>query len=511
LKNIPNNWKWVTLDDIGIVVGGGTPSTKEPEFWNGNIPWITPADLSNYEDVYISNGKRGISLTGLEYSSATLLPENSIVFSSRAPIGYVAITKNKLATNQGFKNLILFSNLVNSKYVYYYLKTVKVFAENMASGTTFLELSASKFKQIPFPLAPFEEQNRIVNKIEELFSDLNDAINNLDVSLQKASVYVDKTIYQLFHGNLLQNDNFKNKLPETWTWKTLSEIGDIYNGGTPSTKVKSYWGDKIPWITPSDLSNYNEKYISHGKKFITQEGLKNSSAKLIPKDSVLYSTRAPIGYVVIAKNELTTNQGFKTLVPFKEINSSYIYYFLKSIKNYANKIASGTTFLELSTEKFKQIPIPIAPIDEQNYIVGEIENALVYSSTLVKEIMSQKDNSNHTKGKILSDSFQGKLSSQVNTDITVDSLINQIIKEKESYLKAQQEIIKNFPKIKRMEKEKLSITKVLEKYQRPITSKQLWEESMYSDDIEKFYSELKKIQSTIKQEKSEKETLISIK
>ena len=97
LSEIPKHWKWVTLDDIGIVVSGGTPSTKEPEFWNGNIPWITPADLSNYDDVYISKGRRNISQVGLDYSSATLLPENSLVFSSRAPIGYVAITKNKIA------------------------------------------------------------------------------------------------------------------------------------------------------------------------------------------------------------------------------------------------------------------------------------------------------------------------------------------------------------------------------------------------------------------------------
>ena len=165
LFEIPKHWKWVTLDDIGIVVSGGTPSTKEPEFWNGDISWITPADLSNHNEVYISKGSRNISQVGLEYSSAYLLPANSVVFSSRAPIGYVAITKNELATNQGFKNLILPSELVNPKYVYYYLKTVKELAENMASGTTFLELSATKFRQIPFPLAPIEEQNKIEEKI----------------------------------------------------------------------------------------------------------------------------------------------------------------------------------------------------------------------------------------------------------------------------------------------------------------------------------------------------------
>ncbi len=101
---LPKEWRWVTLEDIGIIYSGGTPSTKEPEFWEGDISWITPADLSNYTEIYISRGKRNISKLGLDYSSATLLPKDTILFSSRAPIGYVAIAKNELATNQGFKN-----------------------------------------------------------------------------------------------------------------------------------------------------------------------------------------------------------------------------------------------------------------------------------------------------------------------------------------------------------------------------------------------------------------------
>ena len=113
--------------------------------------------------------------------------------------------------------------------------------------------------------------------------------------------------------------------------------------------------------------------------------------------------------------------------------------------------------------------------------------------------------------KVLQEAFQGKLSSQLDTDISVESLIKEITKEKEKYLQEQQEIIKNRPKIKRMEKEKLSIIQVLEKNKKPISSKQLWEDSMYSNDIEKFYAELKKVQDRIIQEKSKKETLISLK
>jgi type I restriction enzyme S subunit len=175
LYNIPSNWVWTTIEDIGFVVSGGTPSTKDPEFWGEDISWVTPADLSNYSNIFISKGKRSLSKLGLEYSSAVLLPANSVLFSSRAPIGYVAIAKNELATNQGFKNIIP-SSYVNPKYIYFYLKTIKDLAEDLASGTTFLEISAAKFKSIQFPLASPQEQDRIVDKIEEIFSEIDKSL-----------------------------------------------------------------------------------------------------------------------------------------------------------------------------------------------------------------------------------------------------------------------------------------------------------------------------------------------
>ncbi|AZA86830.1 hypothetical protein EG349_08525 [Chryseobacterium shandongense] len=449
LYDIPDSWKWVTLGDIGIVVSGGTPSTREPEFWNGDIPWITPADLSGYDEIYISEGARKITQIGLDYSSAYLLPENSVVFSSRAPIGYVAITKNKMATNQGFKNLILPSSLINCKYTYYYLKTIKKLAEQKASGTTFLELSAAKFKQIPIPLAPIEEQLRIVEKIDELVSYTNISIVNINQALENANLYLKKSIYQLFRGNLLQNGHRLKILPDGWKWKTLKDVGEIYNGGTPKTSVSEYWNGSIPWITPSDLSNYKEKYISKGQKNITELAIEKSSVKILPKETVLFSTRAPIGYVVIAKNELTTNQGFKSIVPNEKIDSSFLYYFLKSITEYANKIASGTTFLELSTEKFKEIPIPIPPIEEQVKIVVEIEQVLNNTDNLINELTIQKEKIINSKEKILKEAFQGKLTSRVEADTLIDLQLEKIKKQNKEFLMKQEEVLRTQTKTKK--------------------------------------------------------------
>ena len=175
LEAIPDGWLWTTLSEIGIITSGATPSSSRSEYFGGDVAWVTPADLSGYTEKYISGGSRFLTAQGLASCSATLVPSGSVLFSSRAPIGYVAVAKNEISTNQGFKNVTPFDG-VSSDYLYHYLKASKGLAESYASGTTFLELSGSKFAQLPFPLAPLAEQERIVTKLEELFTRLDAGI-----------------------------------------------------------------------------------------------------------------------------------------------------------------------------------------------------------------------------------------------------------------------------------------------------------------------------------------------
>ena len=155
----------------------------------------------------------------------------------------------------------------------------------------------------------------------------------------------------------------------SWKECKLGDIAEIIGGGTPSTSNNEFWNGNIPWLTPRDLTGYSKVYISHGERFITESGLKNSSAKLMPKGSVLLTSRAPIGYVVIAKNEICTNQGFKSLVPnFEILNSEFLYYWLKSNTDYLQQLGTGTTFAEISGSVVKNIDISLPPLEEQKAI-----------------------------------------------------------------------------------------------------------------------------------------------
>ena len=226
------SWKEYKIEDIGIVVGGATPSTKDSSNYDGNIPWITPKDLANHNGRYISHGERMISLQGFNNCSCKMLPKNSILFSSRAPIGYVAIANNELCTNQGFKSIIPNNNIVDSLFLYYLLVYYKPVIENMGSGTTFKEVSASVMKNLAINIPEIDEQKKIAAILSSLDDkiELNSRINrNLEQQAQA-----------LFKAWFVDFEPFKNgkfvdselgKIPEGWKVVELGKVTEHITEG----------------------------------------------------------------------------------------------------------------------------------------------------------------------------------------------------------------------------------------------------------------------------------------
>ena len=153
----------------------------------------------------------------------------------------------------------------------------------------------------------------------------------------------------------------------------LSELGEIVGGSTPFTKNESYYGGDIPWLTPKDLANFNGRYINFGERNITEAGYKSTSVKMLPINSVLFSSRAPIGYVAINnKNEVCTNQGFKSVIPNSKTDYMFLYYLLKYNKNKIEAMGSGTTFKEVSSTVMKNIIVIVPEAKEDQIKIGKI-------------------------------------------------------------------------------------------------------------------------------------------
>lgn len=357
-------WKKYKLSDLGTIVGGSTPSTTVETYYGGDIPWLTPKDLSSYSNRYITKGARNITDTGLKSCSAKLLPKGSVLFSSRAPIGYIAIANNDIATNQGFKSIIPFDNN-DSLFLYYLLEHNKERIKAMGSGTTFLEVSGSTMKNIEVSVPLLDKQKRIADILGSLDDkiELNNRINsNLESQAQALFKrwFVDFEFpdangnpYKSSGGEFI--DSELGAIPKGWKVDDIENAVSIKGGGTPSTKDVSLWGGDICWATPKDLSINKSLYVFDTERHITNSGLSAISSNLYSKGTVLMSSRAPIGYLAITDIPLAVNQGFIAMVCDKCMSNYYMYLWCIFNMDDIKLRGNGSTFQEISKSSFRQI------------------------------------------------------------------------------------------------------------------------------------------------------------
>lgn len=257
IGEIPEDWDLFAINDVAEIVGGGTPSTKEPSNFGGDIPWITPKDLSNYSFRYISRGERNITRRGLEESNAKLLPPNTVLLTTRAPVGYVAIAKNEVATNQGFRSLISRQN-VSSEYLYYLLKINTERLKSNASGTTFGELSGSTLKSLKFPFPQIEEQRAIA----KILSDLDEKIeinHQMNKTLESIAQAIFKRWFVDFEFPGYEKTKFVNGLPEGWRICATSEILEIQYG--KDIRTTELLSEGYPVYGGNGIIGYYDKYL----------------------------------------------------------------------------------------------------------------------------------------------------------------------------------------------------------------------------------------------------------
>ena len=279
------------------------------------------------------------------------------------------------------------NELCNTRYLCYLLNSMDL--SGYVTGSAQPKLSQANLNAVTLFLPSITVQERIVECLY-LF-DKKIAVN------QKINDNLERQVQAYFQELFVDNAD------PAWTLGTISDLGTVVGGSTPSkSKPEYYTEDGIAWITPKDLSINKAKFISHGENDITELGLKNSSASIMPEGTVLFSSRAPIGYIAIASGEVTTNQGFKSVVPKPEIGTAYVYCFLKHTLPVIEGMASGSTFKEVSGSTMKNVPAVIpdtetltcfnefcAPIFAQQRILEEQNQSLAaLRDSLLPKLMS---------------------------------------------------------------------------------------------------------------------------
>lgn len=265
-----------------------------------------------------------------------------VIMSVRAPVGDINITPVDLCLGRGICSLRMKNG--NQDFLFYMMKYFMPQLLKRESGTIFGSVNRNDINGLVVDIPESAEEQK---KIARFLCMIDDKIEiNLDINKN-----LEQQMQTYFDELFVVNAN------PSWPNISLSEIGTIVAGGTPSKAESTYYTDNgIAWITPKDLSVNKSKFISHGEIDITDLGFSKSSATKMPAGTVLFSSRAPIGYIAIAQNELTTNQGFKSIVPNKQVGTAYVYFLLKHLLPTIEGMASGSTFKEISGAGMKSVP-----------------------------------------------------------------------------------------------------------------------------------------------------------
>ena len=488
---VPATWQWTNMAAVSTVIGGGTPSTQDPSHFGGDVPWLTPADLSGFGDKYISSGERNLTQRGFERSSAKMVPAGSILFTSRAPVGYVAIAEAPVCTNQGFKSFVLAPDIVPS-YCYYYLLSARTHIQSMASGTTFLELPAREARKIPIPIAPKQEQSRIAVALDETLSDLNAGIDTLQRCQEKLARYRASVLKAAVEGDLtaawrkehpdiepaselLQRilaerrqrweqeqlriyaekgkappKNWKAKYKEPvapegndlptlahgWCWATLDQLAWSSGYGT-SVKCKPDNAGlavlRIPNVVQGALELDNLKFAP--------SGYAEAPDRLVAARDMLVirtnGSRDLIGRGAFVQHAPSIALSFASyLIRFRLIGAVEwlsVLWDSHLVRRWVSEnCATSAGQYNISLRTLNKLPLPIPPLEEQTEIVAATDELMSVSSQTAPALESQLAAAERLRQSILYRAFTGHLLPQDPSDEPASKLLERIANEREA-------------------------------------------------------------------------------
>lgn len=410
---IPENWAWCRLGEIGVSELGKTLNSNKdtgeltPYLCSINIHWT----CINLEEVKKTRFTK-------EEQRKYILLKNDLLVCEGGDIGRCFVWNFPIPMYyQNALHRIRFYNEINPfffKFAIEYYKNIHIL-DKYSKGVTIKHLTKTALHSICFPLPPLAEQKRIVEKIEELLALVDDLETNKTDLQSYIKQTKSKVLEMAVRGELVPQDSndepasvllerikneqksskskgkttehnthYEEELPKNWAKTTLGECFEWGSGGTPTSSVKKYYDGNIPWLVIGDL---NDNYINTSDKTITQFGLENSSAKLVPKGTLLLAMYGSIGKLGIAGMPLATNQAIAFALENKEINTKYLFYYLLSVRSSLNLLGKGATQKNISQSIIKDFHFPLPPLAEQHRIVEKIEHIFAVLEELEENIL----------------------------------------------------------------------------------------------------------------------------
>ena len=347
-------WEYKKLGDVCQVVTGSTPKTNISEYWDGNYPWVTPAELKG--DVYISDTARHITEEAIAHTNLTLLPIGTVLLSSRAPIGKVAITTIEMYCNQGFKNLIC-SDAINNKYLYLWLSGKTEYLNSLGRGATFKEITRTIVENVIIPLPPLSIQKSIVTELDKI----NELIRLKREQLKDYDNLAQSIFYEMC-GDPVVNE-------KGWIVKTIGDVCSLKSGDSKANKSPK---GTLPYVKVGDMNlPGNENCITCSSTYVDRDYNKRG---IFPIGSILFPKRG--GAILTNKKrmaavEICCDLNTMGVIPSEVLNKHYLFQWFKILD--LGTICSGSTILQLNNCDIAPLLIQIPPLTLQQTFAKRIE------------------------------------------------------------------------------------------------------------------------------------------
>lgn len=405
---LPINWKLEKLGNVCETTSGGTPSRKNSEYYGGTIPWIKSGEL---DKGLITDSEEKITAEAVKNSSAKVFPKGTLLIALYgATIGKLAFLGIEAATNQAicgiFKN-----DKIDQRYLYNYLFFKRRDLINRGIGGAQPNISQTILKNLDLPVPPLTEQYQIVEKIEELFSELDKGIEYLKTAQQQLKVYRQAVLKWAFEGKLTNGNVKDGELPEGWEWVTIEQVSAKITDGEHFRPITQESG--IPFLSAKDVQDYGVSFAN--PLYIAEETAKNALKRCNPQrgDILIVSRGATVGRMCIVETDkIFCLLGSVILIKInKRILSKYLNYVLKSssVNQEMISVSGATAQQAIYLRDIKNVKFPICSLQEQTLIIQEIESRLSVCDKMEETITASLQQAEALRQSILKTAFEGKL------------------------------------------------------------------------------------------------------
>lgn len=433
--NLPEGWNLKTVDDLYDVIGGGTPSTAVPEYWEGDIPWITSADIDGLKDI---QPRKYITKDAIANSATNLAPAGSLIVVTRVSLGKVALASYPLCFSQDSQALLPKGKNVIAEFALYYLSQAAQVFRYQGRGTTISGVTKKQLKELPFPVPPLPEQERIVAKIEELFTQLEAGMAALKRVRAGLKRYKASVLKAACEGSLTPSPSptgggepipspfgrgagvrGEGELPEGWRWTTVGELAaaapySITDGPFGSKLKTEHYTDSGPRVIR--LQNIGDGVFRDEKAHISREHFETLKRhRIYAGDLVIAGLGESLPRACIIPEYVGDAIVKADCIRFKPnpkiAETKYLFFALNSdtVKKLVSKVAHGIGRPRMNQQEIKAIPIPLPPLAEQRRIVAEVERRLSVAAQVESLVAASVARAGRLRQAVLKSAFEGRL------------------------------------------------------------------------------------------------------